>query len=54
VTVDQVLAFAQDTRADIGPARRDLGFTPRDIEAGLADLLPRMVPRSSGVGCPDK
>lgn len=42
VTVDQVLAFAQDTEADIGPARRDLGFNPGPVEEGLAELLPRM------------
>ena len=47
VTVDQVLAFAQDTCADIDPARRDLDFTPRTIESGLAQLLPRMCPPRS-------
>ena len=44
VTLDQVLAFLQDTRADLAPARRDLGFDPVGVEAGLSDLLPRMVP----------
>jgi nucleoside-diphosphate-sugar epimerase len=39
VTVDQVLAFAQDTQADIEPARRDLDFRPRPLEPGLSDLF---------------
>lgn len=39
INVDQVLAFLQDTRVDIGPARADLGFDPRPLEEGLADAL---------------
>lgn len=39
LNVDQVLAFLQDTRVDITPARRDLAFDPRPLEEGLADSL---------------
>lgn len=41
ITVDQVMGFLQDTVADIGPACRDLGFTPRGVEPGLAVLFNR-------------
>jgi nucleoside-diphosphate-sugar epimerase len=36
VTVDQVMAFLQDTRVDLGPLKRDLGFAPRELEEGLS------------------
>ena len=39
VSVDQVLAFLQDTVVDIAPLRRDLGFAPRPLETGLAQVL---------------
>jgi nucleoside-diphosphate-sugar epimerase len=39
LTIDQVLAFTQDTRADLGPARADLGFAPRELDAGLRAIL---------------
>jgi NADH dehydrogenase len=35
LTVDQVLAFLQDTRVDLEPLRRHLGFMPRPLEQGL-------------------
>ena len=35
ITVDQVMAFLQDTEADIAPARNELGFLPRGLEEGL-------------------
>ena len=39
ISVDQVLAFLQDTRVDIEPLRRDLGFVPRALDEGLALAL---------------
>ncbi|MCO4769654.1 MAG: NAD(P)H-binding protein [Deltaproteobacteria bacterium] len=39
VNVDQVMAFLQDTVVDIEPARRDLGFDPRPLEEGLAEVF---------------
>lgn len=39
ITVDQVMAFAQDTVVDIGPLRDDVGFVPRDLLDGLALAL---------------
>jgi NADH dehydrogenase len=39
LTLDQVLAFTQDTHADLAAARRDLGFAPRELEAGLRAIL---------------
>jgi nucleoside-diphosphate-sugar epimerase len=35
LTVDQVLAFLQDTRVDLEPLRRHLGFVPRALDQGL-------------------
>jgi nucleoside-diphosphate-sugar epimerase len=35
VTVDQVMAFAQDTSVDLGPLREDIGFAPRALAEGL-------------------
>jgi NADH dehydrogenase len=41
LTVDQVLAFLQDTRVDLEPLRSDLGFVPRPLGQGLPlALLP--------------
>lgn len=39
INVDQVMAFLQDTVVDIGPARRELGWEPRPLEQGLAELF---------------
>ncbi len=36
LAVDQVMAFLQDTVADLGPARRDLDFHPRPLREALA------------------
>ncbi len=41
VVPDQVLAFAQDTRGDLAPPRRDLGWEPRPLEEGLRALFGR-------------
>ncbi len=42
INVDQVLAFDQDTAADISPAAEDLSFDPRPPEEGLRILFGRM------------
>ena len=39
ITVDQVMAFLQDTEVDVGPLERDLGYAPFPIEAGLRRVL---------------
>lgn len=39
ITVSNVLGSNQDTAIDIGPARRELGFAPRDFASGLALAL---------------
>lgn len=39
VNVDQVMAFLQDTEVDIEPARRELGWDPRPLEEGLAEVF---------------
>ena len=39
INVDQVMAFMQDTIVDIQPARADLGWDPRPLEEGLAELF---------------
>lgn len=39
LTVDQVMAFLQNTRVDLGPLQRDLGFAPLPLEAGLSRVL---------------
>jgi nucleoside-diphosphate-sugar epimerase len=39
LTVDQVMAFIQDTEVDLQPLARDLGFTPRTLEQGLPQVL---------------
>lgn len=39
ITVDQVLAFAQDTVVDTEPLRDDVGFAPKCLEEGLALAL---------------
>ncbi len=39
ITVDQVLAFAQDTVVNTQPLRDDVGFTPKGLEEGLALAL---------------
>ncbi len=41
VVPDQVLAFAQDTRGDLGPPSRDLDWEPVDVETGLRRLFTR-------------
>ena len=41
VVPDQVLAFAQDTRGDLEPGRRDLGWVPRSLDEGLDVLFAR-------------
>jgi nucleoside-diphosphate-sugar epimerase len=41
VVPDQVLAFAQDTRGDLDPPRRDLGWEPRPLDQGLSALFGR-------------
>ncbi len=38
MNVDQVMAFLQDTIVDIQPARAELGWNPRPLEEGLAEL----------------
>jgi len=48
VVPDQVLAFAQDTRGDLEPGRRDLQWTPRDLDAGLDALFARTPWREMG------
>jgi NADH dehydrogenase len=35
VTLDQAMAFLQDTEVDIRPAQADLGFAPRPLTEGL-------------------
>jgi len=35
ITVSNVLGSNQDTRIDVGPARRDFGFDPLGLDAGL-------------------
>ncbi len=39
MNVDQVMAFLQDTVVDIQPARAELGWDPRPLEEGLAELF---------------
>lgn len=39
INVDQVMAFLQDTRVDIQPARNELSWDPRPLEEGLAELF---------------
>jgi NADH dehydrogenase len=39
ITVSNVLGSNQDTSIDIGPARRDFGFDPLDLDRGLAIVL---------------
>lgn len=39
ITVSNVLGSNQDTRIDIGPARRDFGFDPLGLDAGLRIVL---------------
>ena len=39
ITVDQVMAFTQDTVVDIEPLREDIGFAPKDLAEGLALAL---------------
>ncbi len=48
VVPDQVLAFAQDTRGDLEPPRRDLDWHPLDIETGLGRLFARADWRALG------
>ena len=38
INVDQVMAFLQDTKVDIQPARNELSWDPRSLEEGLAEL----------------
>lgn len=42
ITVSNVLGSNQDTDIDIGPARRDLGFDPLDLETGIQAVLGRI------------
>jgi len=39
ITVDQVMAFLQDTEVDIRPAQEELGFSPRPLTDGLREVL---------------
>ncbi len=39
MNVDQVMAFLQDTVVDIEPLRQDLGWNPRPLEEGLAEVF---------------
>lgn len=39
ITVSNVLGSNQDTRIDIGPARRDFGFDPIGLAPGLAKVI---------------
>jgi len=39
ITRDWVRTFLEDWRVDIGPARRDLGYEPRTLRAGLAETI---------------
>jgi len=39
ITVDQVMAFLQDTEVDIHPAQKELGFSPRPLADGLREAL---------------
>jgi NADH dehydrogenase len=39
ISVDQVMAFVQDTTVDLGPLQRDLGLVPRGLPEGLALVL---------------
>jgi len=41
VVPDQVLAFAQDTRGDLGPGATDLDWVPRPLNEGLSLLFAR-------------
>jgi nucleoside-diphosphate-sugar epimerase len=38
-TARWVRTFLEDRRADIGPARRDLGYRPRTLRDGLAETI---------------
>lgn len=49
VVPDQVLAFAQDTRGDLAPSARDLGWSPRPVETGLHVLFTRTPWRRIGL-----
>jgi nucleoside-diphosphate-sugar epimerase len=51
LTVDQVLAFVQDTVVDLGPLRSDLGLTPLTLEEGLPLVLARR-PRNDADASP--
>ena len=42
VTVDQVMAFLQDTEVDISTAERDFDFAPRSLSDGLPLVLEEM------------
>jgi nucleoside-diphosphate-sugar epimerase len=44
LSVDQVMAFVQDTTVDTGPLRRDFAFVPRGLPEGLAAVLWRTGP----------
>lgn len=39
ITVSNVLGSNQDTAIDIGPARRDFGFEPLDLDTGIRAVL---------------
>jgi nucleoside-diphosphate-sugar epimerase len=39
LTVDQVMAFIQDTVIDLAPLERDVGFAPRPLDLGLRQVL---------------
>jgi len=39
ITRSWVRVFLEDRRADIGPARTDLGYTPRGLREGLGETL---------------
>lgn len=39
ITVDQVLAFTQNTEVDLNPIRQDFNYSPRTLSEGLALVL---------------
>ncbi len=51
ITVSNVLGSNQNTSIDIGPARRDFGFAPLDLETGIKVVLGKLPdPRGLAVG----
>lgn len=59
ITVSNVLGSNQNTSIDIGPARRDFGFDPLDLETGIKVVLgkipdPRGLSMRNGAGRRDQ